>query len=196
VLAAPSNVGKLSLFNVLARREAAIVSAIPGTIRDVTEVTSLGTRKPRYCGGRGFHGLRVRLGRWWSPAPGSTIGRSEDQANHNLGSGSGQMPTAPGRSRSWPENAKLSKHRESLPMLAHPAQDRDLPHNLANEVQGLQINEGSVSRRRPVTRCRLAGARPCSPRSPSDFHASAAPADDTRQNVASTTTHSGQIPTL
>jgi 50S ribosome-binding GTPase len=87
VLAAPPNVGKLSLFNVLARREAAIVSAIPGTIRDVTEVTSLGTRKPRYCGGRGFHGLRVRLGRWWSPAPGSTIGRSEDQANHNLGSG-------------------------------------------------------------------------------------------------------------
>jgi hypothetical protein len=32
--------------------------------------------------------------------------------------------------------------------------------------------------------------------SPSDFHASAAPADDTRQNVASTTTRSGQIPTL
>ena len=87
-------------------------------------------------------------------------------ANHNLGSGPGQMPTAPSRSRSWPENAKLSKHRESLPMLAHPAQDRDLPHNLANEVQGLQINEGSVSRRRPVTRCRLAGARPCSPRQP------------------------------
>jgi len=85
VLAAPPNVGKSSLFNVLARREAAIVSAIPGTIRDVTEVTSLGTRKPRYCGDRGFHGLRVRLGRWWSPAPGSTIGRSEDQANHNLG---------------------------------------------------------------------------------------------------------------
>jgi len=106
------------------------------------------------------------------------------------------MPTAPSRSRSWPENAKLSKHRESLPMRAHPAQDRDLPHNLANEVQGLQINEGSVSRRRPVTRCRLAGASRALHGSPSDFHASAAPADDTRQNVASTTTRSGQIPTL
>ncbi len=38
VLAGPPNAGKSSLLNVLARREAAIVSAIPGTTRDVIEV--------------------------------------------------------------------------------------------------------------------------------------------------------------
>jgi tRNA modification GTPase len=38
VLAGPPNAGKSSLLNWLARREAAIVSAIPGTTRDVIEV--------------------------------------------------------------------------------------------------------------------------------------------------------------
>jgi tRNA modification GTPase len=38
VLAGPPNAGKSSLLNSLARREAAIVSAIPGTTRDVIEV--------------------------------------------------------------------------------------------------------------------------------------------------------------
>lgn len=38
VLAGPPNAGKSSLLNLLARREAAIVSAIPGTTRDVIEV--------------------------------------------------------------------------------------------------------------------------------------------------------------
>ena len=38
VLAGPPNAGKSSLLNRLARREAAIVSAIPGTTRDVIEV--------------------------------------------------------------------------------------------------------------------------------------------------------------
>jgi len=38
VLAGPPNAGKSSLLNLLAKREAAIVSAIPGTTRDVIEV--------------------------------------------------------------------------------------------------------------------------------------------------------------
>jgi tRNA modification GTPase len=38
VIAGPPNAGKSSLLNLLARREAAIVSAIPGTTRDVIEV--------------------------------------------------------------------------------------------------------------------------------------------------------------
>jgi tRNA modification GTPase len=38
VIAGPPNAGKSSLLNFLARREAAIVSAIPGTTRDVIEV--------------------------------------------------------------------------------------------------------------------------------------------------------------
>jgi tRNA modification GTPase len=38
VLAGPPNAGKSSLLNLLARREAAIVSAVPGTTRDVIEV--------------------------------------------------------------------------------------------------------------------------------------------------------------
>ena len=38
VLAGPPNAGKSTLLNVLARREAAIVSSIPGTTRDVIEV--------------------------------------------------------------------------------------------------------------------------------------------------------------
>lgn len=38
VLAGPPNAGKSSLLNLLARRDAAIVSAIPGTTRDVIEV--------------------------------------------------------------------------------------------------------------------------------------------------------------
>jgi tRNA modification GTPase len=38
VIAGPPNVGKSSLINVLARREAAITSAIPGTTRDAIEV--------------------------------------------------------------------------------------------------------------------------------------------------------------
>lgn len=37
-IAGPPNAGKSSLFNALARREAAIVSSIPGTTRDVLEV--------------------------------------------------------------------------------------------------------------------------------------------------------------
>ena len=38
VIAGPPNAGKSSLLNFLARRDAAIVSAIPGTTRDVIEV--------------------------------------------------------------------------------------------------------------------------------------------------------------
>lgn len=38
VIAGPVNAGKSSLFNRMARREAAIVSALPGTTRDVVEV--------------------------------------------------------------------------------------------------------------------------------------------------------------
>ena len=38
VIAGPPNAGKSSLLNLLARREAAIVSALPGTTRDIIEV--------------------------------------------------------------------------------------------------------------------------------------------------------------
>jgi tRNA modification GTPase len=73
VLAGPPNVGKSSLLNRLAQREAAIVSATPGTTRDVIEVhldlAGVPVTVSDTAGLRGARPTRSKRWAWTGPVP-------------------------------------------------------------------------------------------------------------------------------